>query len=295
MSKAEIIINSSNILTHSGLSNLHTEVKVLQALEIPHGRHGEGLEDVPSQVEGLEVPLQPEEGVLREGEEAVVRQAQLGDAGPVEGVGVELADVVSSQIQGLEAGDLVDPPRDVGELALLEGEADQGVLHPGEQVLVHVLDVAPDHGEVGEGDVVEEPGGEVSEAGGEVVEAEGGDVVLDGIPDPHYPRLVRPVAEDVEAGVVLLAGAARHLVTGGAGRPHRLHLEPRHLRPHGGDGGGEDEQEREGRGSHGTCLGLKTIVLRLSLLQSPGRGGLTGNNQAVTDIALGDIFHVEFL
>ena len=66
MSKAEIIINSSNILTHSGLSNLHTEVKVLKALEIPHGRHGEGLEDVPSQVEGLQVPLQPEEGVLRE-------------------------------------------------------------------------------------------------------------------------------------------------------------------------------------------------------------------------------------
>ena len=107
----------------------------------------------------------------------------MGDAGTVEGVGVELTDVVPLQIQRLQAGDLVDAPGHVGQLAVLEAESEEGVLQPGKQVLVHILDVGPGHDQVGEGDVVEEPGGEVSETGGEVVEAEGGDVVLDGVPD----------------------------------------------------------------------------------------------------------------
>ena len=89
----------------------------------------------------------------------------MGDAGPVEGVGVQLTDVVPLQVQRLEAGDLVDAPGDVRELAVLEAQCDEGVLHSDKQVLVHVLDVTPGHGEVGEGDVVEEPGGEVCEAG----------------------------------------------------------------------------------------------------------------------------------
>ena len=61
----EIIINSSNIHTFSPVSShLHTEIQILQILQVPHGRHREGLEDVSPEVETLQIPLQAQEGVL---------------------------------------------------------------------------------------------------------------------------------------------------------------------------------------------------------------------------------------
>ena len=207
------------------------------------------MKDICSQVESLQVSLQSEKCILREREEPVLRQTELGDAGPVEGVGVELRDVVPLQVQRLEVGDLVDAPGHVGQLAVLEAESEEGVLDTNKEVLVHVLDVAPGHGQVGEGDVVEEPGGEVGEAGGQIVEFERGDVVTDTVPQSHNPGLVRPLTENVQAVAVLLTGTARHLATRGTARPRGLHLEPRHLRAHAGDG---DQQEREqSLGSHG--------------------------------------------
>ena len=63
----EIIINSSNIHTFSPVSShLHTEIQILQILQVPHCRHRKGLKGIRSQIESLQVSLQSQKCILRE-------------------------------------------------------------------------------------------------------------------------------------------------------------------------------------------------------------------------------------
>ena len=109
--------------------------------------------------------------------------------GPVKAVGVELTDVVPREVETLEAGDLVDAPGDVGEASVLQAQAHQTILHLGEDVLVQVLEAAPDDPEVGDGQVAEHPGREVRHRDGEVMESERGHVIPETTPQPRNPIL----------------------------------------------------------------------------------------------------------
>ena len=113
----------------------------------------------------------------------------MRNAGPVKAVRVELTDVVPREVQALEAGDLVDPPGHVGQPPVLEAQAHQTLLHLGEDVLVKVLEAAPDDPEVGDGQVTEHPGGEMRHRDIEVMELERGHVIPEATPQPRNPIL----------------------------------------------------------------------------------------------------------
>ena len=85
----------------------------------------------------------------------------MRNARPVKAVRIELTNVVPREVEALEAGDLVDPPGHVGQTPVLEAKAHQTLLHLGEDVLVKVLEAAPDDPKVGDGQVSEHPGREV--------------------------------------------------------------------------------------------------------------------------------------
>ena len=120
---------------------------------------------IACKVEISQVAFEAEEGVLSEAGEPVRGQGEPGDAGSVEGVGVQLGDVVPLQVQGSEGRDLVDASRNVGEPAVLDDQAGQGLLQVAERGLVDVLEPGADDPQVGDGDVGEEPAWQVVEAG----------------------------------------------------------------------------------------------------------------------------------
>ena len=134
---------------------------------------------IACKVEISQVAFEAEEGVLGEAGEPVRGQGEPGDAGSVEGVGVQLSDVVPLQVQGSEGRDLVDASRNVREPAVLNTEAGQGLLQVAERGLVDVLEPGADDSQVGDGDVGEEPAWQVVEAGRQGGEREAVQVVLD--------------------------------------------------------------------------------------------------------------------
>ena len=134
---------------------------------------------IACKVEISQVAFEAEEGVLGEGGEPVRGQGEPGDAGSVERVGVQLGDVVPLQVQGSEGRDLVDASRNVGEPAVLDAQAGQGLLQVAERGLVDVLEPGADDSQVGDGDVGEEPAWQVGEAGRQGGEREAVQVVLD--------------------------------------------------------------------------------------------------------------------
>ena len=134
---------------------------------------------IACKVEISQVAFEAKEGVLGEAGEPVRGQGEPGDAGSVEGVGVQLGDVVPLQVQGSEGRDLVDASRNVGEPAVLDDQAGQGLLQVAERGLVDVLEPGADDSQVGDGDVGEEPAWQVVEAGRQGGEREAVQVVLD--------------------------------------------------------------------------------------------------------------------
>ena len=134
---------------------------------------------IACKVEISQVAFEAEEGVLSEACEPVRGQGEPSDAGSVEGVGVQLSDVVPLQVQGSEGRDLVDASRNVGESAVLDAEAGQGLLQVAECGLVDVLEPGADDPQVGDGDVGEEPAWQVGETGRQRGEREAVQVVLD--------------------------------------------------------------------------------------------------------------------
>ena len=134
---------------------------------------------IACKVELSQVAFEAEEGVLSEACEPVRGQGEPSDAGSVEGVGVQLSDVVPLQVQGSEGRDLVDASRNVGEPAVLDAQAGQGLLQVAERGLVDVLEPGADDSQVGDGDVGEEPAWQVVEAGRQGGEREAVQVVLD--------------------------------------------------------------------------------------------------------------------
>ena len=134
---------------------------------------------IACKVELSQVAFEAEEGVLSEAGEPVRGQGEPSDAGSVEGVGVQLSDVVPLQVQGSEGRDLVDASRNVGEPAVLDAQAGQGLLQVAERGLVDVLEPGADDSQVGDGDVGEEPAWQVVEAGRQGGEREAVQVVLD--------------------------------------------------------------------------------------------------------------------
>ena len=134
---------------------------------------------IACKVELSQVAFEAEEGVLSEACEPVRVQGEPSDAGSVEGVGVQLSDVVPLQVQGSEGRDLVDASRNVGEPAVLDAQAGQGLLQVAERGLVDVLEPGADDSQVGDGDVGEEPAWQVVEAGRQGGEREAVQVVLD--------------------------------------------------------------------------------------------------------------------
>ena len=113
----------------------------------------------------------------------------MRNAGPIKTVRVKLTDVVPREVQTLEARDLVDAPGHVGEPAVLEAQAHQTLFHLREDVLVQVLEAAPDDPEIGDGEVAEHPGREVRHRDGEVMECERGHVISETTPQPRNPIL----------------------------------------------------------------------------------------------------------
>ena len=134
---------------------------------------------IACKVEISQVAFEAEEGVLGEGGEPVRGQGEPGDAGSVEGVGVQLSDVVALQVEGTQGRDLVDASRNVREPAVLDAEAGQGLLQVAERGLVDVLESGADDSQVGDGDVGKEPAWQVGEAGRQGGEGEAVQVVLD--------------------------------------------------------------------------------------------------------------------
>ena len=134
---------------------------------------------IACKVEISQVAFEAEEGVLSEAGEPVRGQGEPGDAGSVEGVRVQLGDVVALQVEGTEGRDLVDASRNVREPAVLDAEAGQGLLQVAERGLVDVLESGADDSQVGDGDVGEEPAWQVGETGRQRGEREAVQVVLD--------------------------------------------------------------------------------------------------------------------
>ena len=134
---------------------------------------------VARQTERAQVSLQPKKGILGEGRQPVGGEREAGDARPVEGVRIQLGDVVPLQVEGAEARDLVDASWDVGEPALLDADAGQRLLESAEGGLVDILQSCADDSQFGHGDVGEEPAREVCEGGGEGGEGESVQVVVD--------------------------------------------------------------------------------------------------------------------
>ena len=134
---------------------------------------------VALQTERSQVALQPKEGVLGEGGEPVGGEGEAGDARPVEGVRVQLGDVVPLQVEGTQGRDLVDASRNVREPAVLDAEAGQGLLQVAERGLVDVLEPGADDSQVGDGDVGKEPAWQVGKTGRQGGEGEAVQVVLD--------------------------------------------------------------------------------------------------------------------
>ena len=134
---------------------------------------------IACKVEISQVAFEAEEGVLSEAGEPVRGQGEPSDAGSVEGVRVQLSDVVPLQVEGTQGRDLVDASRNVRESAVLDAEAGQGLLEVAERGLVDVLEPGADDSQVGDGDVGEEPAWQVVEAGRQGGEREAVQVVLD--------------------------------------------------------------------------------------------------------------------
>ena len=134
---------------------------------------------VALQTERAQVALQPEKGILGEGCQPVGGEGEAGDARPVEGVGIQLGDVVPLQVEGAQARDLVDASWDVGEAAVLDADAGQGLLESTEGRLVDILQSRAYDPQFGHGDVSKEPAREVCEGGGEGGEGECVQVVAD--------------------------------------------------------------------------------------------------------------------
>ena len=134
---------------------------------------------IACKVEISQVAFEAEEGVLSEAGEPVRGQGEPGDAGSVEGVGVQLGDVVPLQVEGAQAGDLVDASWDVGEAAVLDADAGQGLLKSTEGRLVDILQSCANNSQFRDGDVSKEPAREVCESRGEGGEGEGMKVVVD--------------------------------------------------------------------------------------------------------------------
>ena len=134
---------------------------------------------IACKVELSQVAFEAEEGVLGEGGEPVRGQGEPGDAGSVEGVRVQLGDVVALQVEGTEGRDLVDASRNVREPAVLDAEAGQGLLQVAEGGLVDVLEPGADDPQVGDGDVGKEPAWQVGKTGRQGGEGEAVQVVLD--------------------------------------------------------------------------------------------------------------------
>ena len=134
---------------------------------------------IACKVEISQVAFEAEEGVLSEAGEPVRGQGEPSDAGSVEGVRVQLSDVVPLQVEGTQGRDLVDASRNVGEPAVLDAQAGQGLLQVAERGLVDVLEPGADDSQVGDGDVGEEPAWQVVEAGRQGGEREAVQVVLD--------------------------------------------------------------------------------------------------------------------
>ena len=131
-------------------------------------------------------------------------------------------DVVAGEVEGLEAGDLVDAARDVAEAAVGQGERHEaGGQRPREQVLVRVLtnqrsaprpppitahlDPAARHAEAGQGEVAQHPAGEVRDGGREVAQLQRGHAPRprpggEAAPQPRQPVSVDVVAREGEAG-----------------------------------------------------------------------------------------------
>ena len=134
---------------------------------------------VALQTERAQVSLQPKKGILGEGCQPVGGEGEAGDARPVEGVRIQLGDVVPLQVEGAQTRDLVDASWDVGEAAVLDADAGQRLLQSAEGCLVDILQSCADDSQFGHGDVGKEPAREVCEGGGEGGEGEGVEVVVD--------------------------------------------------------------------------------------------------------------------
>ena len=121
---------------------------------------------VSLQTERAQVAFEAKKGILGEGGKPVGGQGEAGDARPVEGVGVQLGDVVPLQVEGAQARDLVDASWDVGEAAVLDADAGQGLLKSTEGRLVDILQSCANNSQFRDGDVSKEPAREVCESRG---------------------------------------------------------------------------------------------------------------------------------
>ena len=134
---------------------------------------------VAFQTERSQVALQPKEGVLGEGGEPVGGEGEAGDARPVEGVRVQLGDVVALQVEGAQARDLVDASWHVGEATVLDADAGQRLLQSTEGCLVDILQSCSYNSQLRHRDVCEEPARQVGQGRRQGGEGEGVKVVLD--------------------------------------------------------------------------------------------------------------------
>ena len=123
-------------------------------------------DSVSLQTERAQVAFEAKKGILGEGGQPVGGQGEAGDARPVEGVRVQLGDVVPLQVEGAQARDLVDASWNVGEAAVLDADAGQGLLKSTEGRLVDILQSCANNSQFRDGDVSKEPAREVCESRG---------------------------------------------------------------------------------------------------------------------------------
>ena len=107
-------------------------------MKVFHSRHGEGFECVAAEVKRLQIALQPEERVLGEAWEDVAPEVEVDDAGAVEGVWVELADVVAAQVERAQRLNLVNSTRYIGEAAVLDCQKAERFLPPEKKIFTHL-------------------------------------------------------------------------------------------------------------------------------------------------------------
>ena len=103
------------------LDDVAREVEALELLEYLHSRHWKAPELVVPEDELPQGVFQPEEGVLREAVQTVAPEVDVGELGGAEeGVGEDLPDAVSLEVESPQRGHLPHGPRQLGEARVFE-------------------------------------------------------------------------------------------------------------------------------------------------------------------------------